>query len=219
MGKTRKIKLGDIVLPINPAELEIIQPQLNKRLTLLNMGTVNMKGNRDVATVTISSFFPGRSSPFWRYADMTPKKYRAKIENWKENKETKRLIITDMGINLAMLIDKCSFKVKEGSEDMYYTLELSEYRTLTVPTVAIPLQVRDNGLKQRPDEAVPAKTHTVASGDTLWGIAKKYYGSGAQNTQIYAANSAVIEAAASQHGRSSSNNGWWIYPGTVLTIP
>ncbi|MFQ8730808.1 MAG: hypothetical protein ACLSAC_10185 [Enterocloster bolteae] len=27
-----------------------------------------------------------------------------------------------------MLIDKCSFKVKEGSGDMYYTLELSEYR-------------------------------------------------------------------------------------------
>ncbi|MFQ9653604.1 MAG: hypothetical protein ACLRZZ_28495 [Enterocloster sp.] len=24
-----------------------------------------------------------------------------------------------------MLIDKCSFKVKEGSGDMYYTLELS----------------------------------------------------------------------------------------------
>ena len=157
MGKTRKIKLGDIVLPVNPVELEVITPQLNKRLTLLNMGTVNLKGNRDVATATISSFFPSQESPFYRYADMPPKKYRAKIENWKENKETKRLIITDMGVNLAMLIDKCSFKVKEGGGDMYYTLELSEYRNLTVPTVSIPLQVRDNGLKQRPDEAVPAR--------------------------------------------------------------
>ncbi len=219
MGKSRKIKLGDMVLPINPAELDVVMPQLNKRMTLLNMGGINLKGNRDITTVTLSSFFPGRKSPFYHYADRTPGKYRAKIENWKENKEVKRLIITDMGINLAMLIDKCTFKVKEGSDDVYYTLELSEYRTLTVPTVAVPLQVRDNGLKQRPDEAVPAKTHTVGGGDTLWGIAKKYYGNGSQNTKIYAANSTVIEEAAKKHGKSSSNNGWWIYPGTVLTIP
>ena len=65
MGKTRKIKLGDIVLPVTPVELEVITPQLNKRLTLLNMGTVNLKGNRDVATATISSFFPSQESPFY----------------------------------------------------------------------------------------------------------------------------------------------------------
>lgn len=219
MEKTRKIKFGDIVLPVNPAEIEVVMPHLNKRLTLLNMGTVNLKGNRDVATVTISSFFPGRDSPFWRYAKMTPKKYRARIENWKDSKETKRLIITDMGINLAMLIDKCSFRVKEGCEDIYYTLELSEYRTLNVPSVAMPLQVRDNGLKQRPDAATTPKTHTVGGGDTLWSIAKKFYGNGSQSSAIYTANSATIEAAAKQHGKSSSNNGWWIYSGTVLTIP
>lgn len=194
-------------------------PQLNKRLTLLNMGTVNLKGNRDVATATISSFFPGKDSPFYRYAKMPPKKYRSKIENWKNNKETKRLIITDMGINLAMLIDRCSFKVREGCEDIYYTLELSEYRTLNVPTVAMPLQVRDNGLKQRPEDTAPPKTHSIGSGDTLWSLGKKYYGDGAQGTKIYSANSEAIEAAAKQHGKSSSNNGWWIYPGTVLTIP
>ena len=219
MGKTRKIKFGDIVLPINPPELEVIMPQLNKRLTLLNMGTVNLKGNRDVATTTLSSFFPGRNSPLYKYAKMSPKKYQAKIQGWKDHKETKRLIVTDIGINLAMIIDKCNFKVKEGSEDIYYTLELSEYQTLNVPTVALPLQVRDNGLKQRPDAATPPKSHTVGGGDTLWSIAKKYCGNGAQSAAIYAANSAVIEAAAKQHGKASSNNGWWIYAGTVLTIP
>ena len=57
MGKSRKIKLGDMVLPINPAELDVVMPQLNKRMTLLNMGGINLKGNRDITTVTLSSFF------------------------------------------------------------------------------------------------------------------------------------------------------------------
>ena len=29
----------------------------------------------------------------------------------------------------------------------------------------------------------------------------------------------TIEAAAKSHGKSSSGNGHWIYPGTVLSIP
>lgn len=62
-------------------------------------------------------------------------------------------------------------------------------------------------------------THTVVAGDTLWAIAKKYYGSGVKYTIIYNANAEVIEATAKAHGKSSSNNGHWIWPGTVLTIP
>lgn len=64
-----------------------------------------------------------------------------------------------------------------------------------------------------------AKQHTVVSGDTLWALAVKYYGAGVQYTKIYNANSTVIEEAAKAHGKSSSENGHWIYPGTVLNIP
>lgn len=62
-------------------------------------------------------------------------------------------------------------------------------------------------------------THTVVSGDTLWAIAKKYYGSGAKYTVIYDANADVIESAAKAHGKANSSNGHWIWPGTVLVIP
>ena len=62
-------------------------------------------------------------------------------------------------------------------------------------------------------------TYKVVSGDNLWNIAKKYYGSGAKYTIIYNANKSVIESAAKSHGRSNSKNGHYIYPGTVLTIP
>lgn len=53
-----------------------------------------------------------------------------------------------------------------------------------------------------------AQTYTVKSGDSLWAIAKRYYGSGALYTKIYEANRDII-----------GSNPNLIYPGQVLTIP
>ena len=63
------------------------------------------------------------------------------------------------------------------------------------------------------------KTYKVKKGDCLWNIAKKFYGNGSKWKKIYTANKSVIEKAAKKHGKKSSSNGHWIYPGTKLTIP
>ncbi|MCD7819924.1 MAG: LysM peptidoglycan-binding domain-containing protein, partial [Lachnospiraceae bacterium] len=62
-------------------------------------------------------------------------------------------------------------------------------------------------------------SYTVQSGDCLWNIAKMFYNNGSDYTIIYDANASLIESTAQEHGLSSSSNGHWIYPGTVLTIP
>lgn len=62
-------------------------------------------------------------------------------------------------------------------------------------------------------------SYEVLPGDTLWALAKKNYGSGKKHPIIYDANKDVIEAAAKAHGKSSSENGHWIWPGTLLNIP
>jgi hypothetical protein len=75
-----------------------------------------------------------------------------------------------------------------------------------------------------PSSPPPAavRTYTVRSGDTLSGIASRH---GVSTAALYTRNSAVIEAEAKKRNKSSSrggpNNsvGWWIWPGTVLTIP
>jgi nucleoid-associated protein YgaU len=54
----------------------------------------------------------------------------------------------------------------------------------------------------------PERTHTVASGDTLWAIAKKHLGEGKRWPEIYDKNKAVI-----------GDNPDRIKPGQVLTIP
>ena len=62
--------------------------------------------------------------------------------------------------------------------------------------------------KERDASTAPkTKTYTVKKGDTLWAIASKYYGSGAQYTKIYKANTDKI------------SNPNLIYPGQVFTIP
>ncbi|WP_233863433.1 peptidoglycan-binding protein LysM [Paraburkholderia adhaesiva] len=55
--------------------------------------------------------------------------------------------------------------------------------------------------------APAAQHHTVVSGDNLWKIAEKYYGSGAKNDVIFQANTPMLKSPDK------------IYPGQVLVIP
>lgn len=62
-------------------------------------------------------------------------------------------------------------------------------------------------------------TYTVVRGDTLWAIAKSFYGDGSQYTRIYDANKDLIESTAKAHGKPNSDHGHWIWAGEVLVIP
>ncbi len=57
-------------------------------------------------------------------------------------------------------------------------------------------------------------THTVVPGDTLWGLAVRYYGDGEQWPTIFRANVGL-----SQPGGGALTDAHWIYPGWSLTIP
>ncbi|WP_189588955.1 LysM peptidoglycan-binding domain-containing protein [Streptomyces massasporeus] len=55
-------------------------------------------------------------------------------------------------------------------------------------------------------------------GDTLWGIATRFLGSGPQWPTIYDTNQSAIEQAARNHGHPSSRRGGLIFPGTTLRV-
>ena len=96
-----------------------------------------------------------------------------------------------------VLVKSVESREKAGEEgDKYISLTLLEHkgsskRYIAVQTPTATVKQEDTATNS---EAVnPAvtdnKTHTVQSGDTLWGIAKKYYGNGAQYPKIASANS------------------------------
>lgn len=69
------------------------------------------------------------------------------------------------------------------------------------------------------NKSTSASTYTVKRGDTLWAISKEYLGAGNRYTEIYNLNKDIIEKTARNHGKTSSDNGYWIWEGTVLLIP
>lgn len=218
-----------IQLPIRPGAFEVSQENTHQTVNVQTLGDVSILGKRGLKAFSFKSFFPARDYPFADHPkDRNPWDYVKKISSWQEKKV--RFIITKTKINTMVTIQSFSYSEEDGTGDIKYSLSLMEYRapkyTKPVKAVLEPVKTTEKKPKKkttRTDSKKKVKTHTVNGNDTLWGLAKKYYGSGSYYTKIYNANTTVIENAAKKHGLvSSSHNGvkgWWIYPGTKLVIP
>ena len=113
-------------------------------------------------------------------------------------------------------IDSVTHEKNAGSG---YYCSIQAHLCIVVKGVTVAKVASGQTTKKAKESSSKSKTYTIVSGDTLWKISTKELGSGAKYMQIYNANSSVIESAAKSHGKSSSSNGHWIYPGTTLSIP
>lgn len=162
-------------LPVAPSAFEIKDASLNTIVNISSLGNINLIGNRDVKKVTLESFFPAQDYPFVTTTKRhNPFIYIQNIKKWKESKKPIRLTITGTPINIALAIDNFDYGVRDGTKDIYYTLEMSEYRFTGVTA---------NGGAQREVKETPS-TYTVKSGDTLSVIAKKLTGDSANYKSI-----------------------------------
>ena len=100
-----------------------------------------------------------------------------------------------------MYITNYSYGEKDGTGDVYYSMDLLEYRPITIPTIT---ENTSNNTQNtsRPTENNPnnnsstQKTHKVVKGDSLWAIAQKHYGKGSLYPKIKEANKSKYKSLA-----------------------
>lgn len=222
-----------LTFPITPSELSIKVGSNNKVVTLINEGDVNILKSPALIEVEFDARFPMRKYPYSReVSDFET--YFDKIKDLKENRKSFRFIVARTTLkdkkswDTNLLVALEDFELQESADegdDVIITFKLKQYKEYGVKK----LDASKYGVKKpkfnsnigssRTTNAPLGGAYTVKSGDCLWNIAKQYYGDGSQWTKIYNANKSSIEANAKSHGKSSSSNGHWIYPGATLTIP
>lgn len=128
-------------LPVVPDKLVLESPGNNKTVEVIGIGEINLLRTRKLATLEINSFFPINATlPFIQTSSnfRTPDEYMTFFSAIRNQKKPCRLIVT--GINfLSMLvsIEKASFSVEGGDDDVSYTLSLKEYREFTSRQVVL----------------------------------------------------------------------------------
>ena len=176
-----------IRLPVIPSSFEVNIPHQNTTVNITNLGEINLIGKTGLMSMTIESFFPNQQYNFCLYKDIQkPYEYIKQLIKWKNSGKPIRVIITGTPINYAMAIENLTYSEVDGTGDVYFSLELKEYKFISTTgqttttkngtTLTTPTTTRE--VKS------PSNSYVVKQGDTLWLIAKKVTGDGSNYKAI-----------------------------------
>ena len=190
-----KTKDKAIRLPVMPSEFERVIGANYETNNVIGLGDIATFGGNGLAQLSLSSFFPNHEYSFNAYSNV-PKPYDmvSHFKEWKNKGVVVRVILTGTDINQEMYVTNFTYGEKDGTGDVYYSMDLLEYRPITIPTITENNSSNTQNTS-RPTEnnssnnnSSTQKTHKVIKGDCLWDIAQKHYGKGSLYPKIKEAN-------------------------------
>ena len=191
-----------IRFPVVPSAIGVNRSNNIDTQSVLKLGEVPIFNGTSLKTIELTSFFPNQEYSFCDYTGfMKPYQFSEKIQKWMYEGKPLRIIVTDSPTNMQCLIQQFDTVEQDGTRDLYFTLNLVEYRPIEVPNLSnnnassssTSNSSNNSQNTSRPSETSTnsnnqQKSHKVVKGDSLWDIAQKYYGNGSLYPKIKEAN-------------------------------
>jgi len=207
-------------LPVNPEEIEVTSTQAIEKYEILKLGQIAVPTHMELKEYSFETEFPlKRGGVIPNYVHnpdefRNPEYFLNRFEKWRSKLVPIQFIagrftnseaeLESDSISTLVLIEELTITEKAGEEgDKYVSFKLIEYRPFgkKTPNEIIEI-ISENGTKAKKKKGTASTTnpkstgyHIVKSGDSLWTIAKTYYGDGSKCNVIFNANKDKIKNA------------------------
>ena len=178
----------ELSLPVTPEQYPMASGRTVERLDMAVTGQVALPGLKGLFSEQLQFMLPAQLYPFCTPGAVAdPKYYLDILTQWSANADVCRDIVVGAGVNSPVLLGEVSYREEDGSNDVYVTIPLYEYRYLEEAQIE---QLTENSVRVVETSAAPttAEKYTVARGDSLWAICKKFYGDGSLAYKLATAN-------------------------------
>ena len=118
-----------VTFPVSPPSFEVSNAYNNSTINVNSLGDINMLGKRGLTTIKFSSFFPAQAyDGIVNTTPASPYSYIEKIKSFAQKGQPCKLAISNTNINLNVSIDSFDYSEKDGTNDVYFSISLREYR-------------------------------------------------------------------------------------------
>jgi hypothetical protein len=126
-----------IRFPVVPSTIGVNRSNNIDTQSVLKLGEVPIFNGTSLKTIELTSFFPNQEYSFCDYTGfMKPYEFSDKIQKWMYEGKPLRIIVTDTPTNMQCLIQQFDTVEQDGTRDLYFTLNLLEYRPIEVPNLS-----------------------------------------------------------------------------------
>lgn len=199
-----------ILLPVTPKSIGVERENIVNTEYLLGKGDVSIFAGDKLKKISVNSFFPKKYYPFCTTTNIiNPYIFVDKFIEWIRAGQVVRLTVTDTNINMPCYISRFDTEEKDGTGDLYYNLEVTEYRVPKIKKMTSS-SIREESPTQSNPQTTQQRIHKVVKDDNLWDLAQKYYGNG----KLYPK---IKEANLNKYPKLKNSN--VIYVGWELIIP